>query len=600
MNSEKINKLTQRVRKLEKRCCCGAVNPEEGCCYYEVTLSQAQTLVSNNELVPGALYKITGVHKNKVGERIEVLYDDGTNSGTTIYLQAITSNELSSEGWGEFYNPIYDQQDYGETDPDGAGFYLYNIWNGDGRDAGDAPTYVQGRKIIWGGYVWTNVAGNLGIDTDSFNLDSEWSKIEYNETDYDKVVDYIEYDFANDWICRRRQAEPVIDIIFPYQFWNDEDRAPVEVTHHGISAMQWGNKYNKTTNLGIGLMNINDSYCELINFRGAFVLGISMNNYSWLDGMDITKDSYIDGITLNNYSYVKNGYLELGSSIKGLVLTNYSYALNSQLTEGSYIHNLSAVNESYLHDIFMEGASFFKDITLENTSWLQCAEGSLLTNGGFIRNTTFKNTSYIGGVNLDNGYIDNCVFENEGYLGGGLIKDAAVIATRYSRATAFLDLENQNLQGSVFENCTALGYTGILNVASPQVNYRIFARGTLMQIELTLTFTGNAGEGAVGAITMPVIDFGEFWYIEKVIARSSGLTAGGGSNITLGIDTDAPTSGMDAVEGLVTTLNATPAVIYTNLGFEQATNNRKLVMAVGGAAVTAGQLALAVEMRRGL
>jgi hypothetical protein len=36
-----------------------------------------------------------------------VLYDDGTNAGTTIIIQAVASNLLSSQGIGEFYNPKY-------------------------------------------------------------------------------------------------------------------------------------------------------------------------------------------------------------------------------------------------------------------------------------------------------------------------------------------------------------------------------------------------------------------------------------------------------------------------------------------------------------
>jgi hypothetical protein len=34
----------------------------------------------------------------------DILYDDGTNAGTTIFIQALSTNTLSTQGIGEFYN----------------------------------------------------------------------------------------------------------------------------------------------------------------------------------------------------------------------------------------------------------------------------------------------------------------------------------------------------------------------------------------------------------------------------------------------------------------------------------------------------------------
>ncbi|RKR11580.1 hypothetical protein C8C83_3320 [Flavobacterium sp. 90] len=74
-----------------------------------VTKSELDNLISNNSLIPGAYYKISGVHP--------ALYDDGTSSGTTIYLRAATNNKLEKNGHGEFWNPRYDQS------VDGFGIY---------------------------------------------------------------------------------------------------------------------------------------------------------------------------------------------------------------------------------------------------------------------------------------------------------------------------------------------------------------------------------------------------------------------------------------------------------------------------------------------
>ena len=65
------------------------------------TKAEIDALIAANDLVAGALYEITGVHTT--------LYDDGTTSGTTVYLRAISGSELEVQGMGKFYNPKYNQ-----------------------------------------------------------------------------------------------------------------------------------------------------------------------------------------------------------------------------------------------------------------------------------------------------------------------------------------------------------------------------------------------------------------------------------------------------------------------------------------------------------
>ena len=65
------------------------------------TKAEIDALIAANDLVAGALYEITGVHPT--------LYDDGTTSGTTVYLRAISGSKLEVQGMGKFYNPKYNQ-----------------------------------------------------------------------------------------------------------------------------------------------------------------------------------------------------------------------------------------------------------------------------------------------------------------------------------------------------------------------------------------------------------------------------------------------------------------------------------------------------------
>ena len=66
----------------------------------EVTQAIAVSLANSSSLSAGSTYKITGVQPT--------LYDDGTSSGTTIFLKAETTSLFEKKGFGLFYNPKYD------------------------------------------------------------------------------------------------------------------------------------------------------------------------------------------------------------------------------------------------------------------------------------------------------------------------------------------------------------------------------------------------------------------------------------------------------------------------------------------------------------
>ena len=66
--------------------------------------------------------------------------------------------------------------------------------------------------MIWGGYSWTNVNGNVGASVDVLNLDAEWSKNVYDTTNYNIAYDLIEYDYVNDMIIRRYEKESNVDV----------------------------------------------------------------------------------------------------------------------------------------------------------------------------------------------------------------------------------------------------------------------------------------------------------------------------------------------------------------------------------------------------
>jgi hypothetical protein len=294
------------------------------------TKAEIDALITANELVAGALYEITGVHPT--------LYDDGTTSGTTIYLRAISGNQLEVQGMGKFYNPkynqavdgfgIWDNKMYGTLSnivgvfdyinkesvtadnsatglilADGMIQWVSGDWSTATSIEGDVsgatadvtgfvtPSYSIGDKVIWGGYSWTNVNGNVGTSTDVLNLDSEWSKNPYDTTNYNVAYDVIEYDYANDFIVRRYNEEANIDIKCSkaqYDFFADN----YGFSFHAISVQQWGNNYDFLTSKGQLNIICNGGYNESVNFSGSGQFNLTFGSNSYQSNLTFGSDSY--------------------------------------------------------------------------------------------------------------------------------------------------------------------------------------------------------------------------------------------------------------------------------------------------------------------
>ena len=552
--------LSKEIDQLKSKCCCAD--------FEDITYVEALSLVSDSKLKPSTLYRISGVHKNKVDVTIPVLYDDGNNSGTTIYLTALTTSEFSTEGWGEFYNPRYDQESYGASA--GAGHYMYNIWDGDNPDAGLSPTYDVDRKIIWGGYVWTNSTGNVGTATSVVELEgTDWTKVAYNTTDYAFVIDYIEYDWANDWILRRRQAEPVIDVIFPYQYWNSVENT-YGVVLHGIAVMQWGNNYKAATELGIGLITVTDAYAELVNFKGKLFLGLTLTDYS-----------------------VKLGeYYGIDTEFRSARLIGKSYQTNNIYDTGAKQTDHLLEAQSWQDLVVIRNSSYQTGLRIINGSWQNGEDAMLLDNGSSQQNVLLTNGSYQQGT-YDNGSVENSATYENGAYSQFTLDNSQLNYWHIDGSVVSHTLTGCVKSNLVFKNGLATQPTDTDSIEK----YSIYGN-TSNEFNFKVTFTGAAGLGAVGAITIPIFELSEpGMYIEEVIITSDSLVDGGGSYITLGILTDDVDSGLTAVTGLVATINNN-TLRYTVLPFTQtAAQDRYLVMEVGANAITGGTVVINVKTR---
>jgi hypothetical protein len=357
--------------------------------------AEIDALITANELVAGALYEITGVHPT--------LYDDGTTSGTTIYLRAISGNQLEVQGMGKFYNPkynqavdgfgIWDNKMYGTLSnvvgnfdyinkesvtadnsatglilADGMIQWVSGDWStavsitgsvsGATADVVDfvTPSYSIGDKVIWGGYSWTNVNGNVGTSTDVLNLDSEWSKNPYDTTNYNVAYDLIEYDYANDFIVRRYNEEANIDIKCSkaqYDFFADN----YGFSFHAISVQQWGNNYDLLTSKGQLNIICNGGYNESVNFSGSGQFNLTFGS-----------NSYQSNLTFGSNSYQSNLTFGSGSGQSDLTFGNGSYQENLTFGSNSYQSSLTFGNGSGQSDLTFGNGSYQENLTFGNNS----------------------------------------------------------------------------------------------------------------------------------------------------------------------------------------------------------------------------------------
>ena len=341
-----------------------------GSSFITKTKTEMDALITANGLVAGALYEITSVHPT--------LYDDCTTSGTTIYLRAISGNQLEVQGMGKFYNPKYDKSvdgfgiwdnkmygtlsnvvgnfDYinkesvtadnsatGLILADGMIQWVSGDWSTAVSITGSVsgatadvvgfvtPSYSIGDKVIWGGYSWTSVNGNVGTSTDVLNLDSEWSKDAYDTTNYNVAYDVIEYDYANDFIVRRCNVEANIDVKCSkaqYDFFMGDG-----LSFNTLSVQQWGNNYD--VSFGKGQFNIicNNGYNESVNFSGAlqqyleFGSGSGQTNLTFGSGSYQEKLTFGSGSQLNYNSQVISSNMQyINFNTKGVTVPDLSAA----------------------------------------------------------------------------------------------------------------------------------------------------------------------------------------------------------------------------------------------------------------------------------
>ena len=380
-----------------------------------VTKTAADALVASNGLTNGAFYQITGVNTTLYG-------------GTSIILQATSTNTFSESGNGQFFNPKYDQSidGYGiwsnrstwsatltsgnfianETvtaDNNATATLFTNLdanqfirlkgdWtaattftgNSSGATANVSGvtlvSYPINSTVFWGGKAWINTTGLVGSSTDILNLDGNWNVIPYTDTtQYNTVWDEIKYDYSNDLIIYRKDvANNVVSTSKGNEDYNSDNYGG----YPSIAILQWGNSYDYYSGKGVGENTVDGAYCENINFSGnAFIY----NN--------LTENSYFYNNTLSGSSSFNSNTLSGGSDFYNNTLSGSSFNSNTLSSNSSFNSNTLSSNSSFNSNT-LSSSSYFQNNTLSNSSYFQ--------NNTIQSNSIWQFTNTITGNTLQN------------------------------------------------------------------------------------------------------------------------------------------------------------------------------------------------------
>jgi hypothetical protein len=435
----------------------------------EITRAELLTAIGDEELVPGAFYKISGVATGSSS----VLLQEG---GTTIILQAITSSLLSSKGFGLFWNPNYDTidvwdntfdlemaagvtgpffdmeellncdapsdvilrpnvydtsaivslSDYSASDffTDPANYPIPFISDNTGIEgefvsANYTSSYTIGGFAIWGGRVWGNLRGNIGSDVDEFELNPEdWQLVPFAEGPcYNLVIDEIEYDVANNHISYRRDAKNNITVIYKYGSGDTEIRR-FPWGHESVSNVFLEN--TNTQNL-VNLHNSNTINSLYMKDESRFEADYWGRNNSFVDIYGEI-DSDIEGLRLGNGTGINKLRLGNNATLGGedsifmagkdgdaqlyeLTLGTDVQLFDIHLYQDSYISECVMSNDSDITNMIMYNGSYVQDITMESDGTISYVE---MGDGSHIKNIRLEENASLSNLNLDkNSYIED-------------------------------------------------------------------------------------------------------------------------------------------------------------------------------------------------
>lgn len=369
------------------------------CCTGIVTQAKLDSLIARGDLIPGKSYEI---------------------AGTGIILTAINDSEFDIFGTRKMLVPTTYKLETLNS----------NIWKGvwhlsKSVDAGDL--------MIWGGFVWKNVTGNIGTASDDITLDgTNWTKI-YKEAftnyEYTEKVFKIIYDYANSWIVKQWDDNGN-EFGISYELYQE-----FSFPANPVDMSDWNYTQDDSTNniLANNILIGSWNNVEGIRIYGNVFDGVISNN-------KLTTNSTISYNFISNPS--EGSYAKISDNECGSIYGNHCASIENNTNTGDmYLNHVAgniSNNEAPLTEIrqnsgadqivgnsnngrigwnMLAGGSIFNNSNNGQISTNQCSNIMNNSNGGYINWN-------IGSGDINNNSNDGDIYANTGTrnpVGGAFI-----------------------------------------------------------------------------------------------------------------------------------------------------------------------------------
>jgi hypothetical protein len=528
-----------------------------------ITKAELDTLISTDGLTPGAYYIISGVDVPLYG-------------GTTVILQAETTNKLALAGHGIFYNPKYlnsqatPNNGYGiwsnyisltfsnivgtftsgqtVTANNGAtatylaqGFLSWisgdwslatSINNGSGATAdvsgGVSPSYAIGQDVIWGGKHWTNTSGNVGTAIDKYTLSSaDWTAVPFNSTDYNVEIDVIHYDYIHDMIIRRKDRWNN-DVDGNFQIFDEFASSNGFDFGNPIKDFQWGNgpdDWNTDDYEFVGVFGnyVKDSYFECINFIGRYLAyNISTQN-SYMHSNITDVNSYISYNTLSQYSNIIDNVLYNNSRIFFNTLGIYSNINGNILDNNVEIsNNIIEINGKIQFNTIYYYSTISRNIL---SSFLSNIYSNTVSYGSDITQNELINGA-IGANVLIGGYIQNNKMKDNSSIINNIVNGSTVNSNMISN-NSYIDSNTVNNSSNISFNTISVGsqiFNNTLNGSSSGINANMLITNSFIQ-NSTFEVGNSINNNILRSSTFGFPSFGVLQVIQYIEANYATATS---------------------------------------------------------------------------
>lgn len=376
-----------------------------------LTNTEAIDLINSAGIKSGTNYLIIDVNPTLYGSNSAFTYG---LTGTNIILKGLDSTHFSSNGHGQFYNPIYAS---------------YSMWDTN-------ASYLINDKVIFGGQVWVNTTGNTGdtlgdgYDSASFiSLDPEdWAVQPYTDsTLYNCVWDEVEYDLQNDFITSRYEA-------FNNNLVNNASKTfwfYCEI--NPIQSFKWGsfNEFGPT----VADCRVVDSYFGCLNTISGNISSVELTNFSWIYNMTLINSSNMFNIKISNNSGINSFTLDTSGELGDITIDNNSTMYDFNNYSGS-INYINISNYSSMYSFGIDDGGDIIKVSLTNQSqmnyftlwdsdcfieWIDLSFGRIssfdIYSGSYMEEINITNDCEISNFNLDNNSYFSCItLEGDSYM----------------------------------------------------------------------------------------------------------------------------------------------------------------------------------------